>query len=111
MGNTDEDGSVESGYFMAGDGGEFGGTVNFLLRRNQKERVSLEDLLQKWPSEEALGGPRPAPSLSCSQAANWNPDDEEGNELSLPYDSGALIPIARRAIRQISRSRRQPPLA
>ena len=91
VGNTDEDGSFEPGYFMAGDGGEFGGTINLLLRRNQEDRVSLEDLLQQWPSEEALGGPSTRTLIERLASGKWNPDDEDGTEsVASDDDSGAL---------------------
>ena len=89
VGQTGEDGSVVSGYFMADDGGEFAGTVNFLLQRNPKERIGLEDLLQKWPSEEALGGASTRTLIKLLASKKWTPGEEETESVSSDPESSS----------------------
>jgi hypothetical protein len=78
-----------SGYFMADDGGEFAGTVNLLLQRNPKERIKLEDLLKKWPSEEALGGASTRTLIKRLASKKWTPGEEETVSVSSDPESSS----------------------
>ncbi|MET0481801.1 MAG: protein kinase family protein [Aestuariivirgaceae bacterium] len=73
VGHTDDDGSVQKGFFMGDDGGDFGGTVNMLIRANPKRRISLDALLAEWPSEEELGGQATRDLIVALASGRWKP--------------------------------------
>jgi serine/threonine protein kinase len=76
VGNTYEDGTFEPGYFRAEHGGEFAGIVNHLLRADPKDRKSLDDLLNEWPSEEVLGGQATRNLIVKLASGTWKPGEE-----------------------------------
>jgi serine/threonine protein kinase len=73
VGHTHDDGSVQKGFFMGDDGGDFGGTVNMLIRANPKRRISLDALLAEWPSEEELGGQATRDLIVALASGRWKP--------------------------------------